>query len=313
VFNGLDPPRGFPLPKPLLRILSGVLSIALALLVVGCTPLGETGPLSGRYTKTIWGPDVASFQHPNGAGIDWRGLRASGARFAFVKLSEGATYVNPYGAADYRNARAAGLYVGAYHFARPRLPLTTAVTDARRFAAQVGNVRQAGYLPPVLDIEATGGLSAASVTSWTRSFLTTLSAATGRTPMIYTGGWFWRGYMGNPTGFSGYPLWAAQYTQSASSPDLFGDWTYSTFWQYTASARAVGINGAVDSSWFHGSRSQLDSLAFVAGASAASPAPSSASAQTSPPAGLSTGSDGTTGGRMAQDPHVLGGGAPSSR
>src|SRR4051794_22346919 len=200
--------------KPPRRALSIAIGLVLAAVAVACTPLGETGPLSGAYAKTIGGPDVASFQHPNNAGINWAAVCASGARFAFVKLSEGSTYTNPFGAADYRNARAAGLYVAGYHFARPKLPLSTAATDARRFAAQVGNVRQPGFMPPVLDIEVTGGLSAANITSWTRTFLTTLSAAVGRTPIIYTGGWFWRGYMGNPSGFSQYPLWAAQYNPS---------------------------------------------------------------------------------------------------
>lgn len=285
------------------RALFSLAGIALALLVVACTPLGTTGPLSGPYAKTIWGPDVSSWQHPNGASINWGAVRASGARFAFVKLSEGPSYVNPFGAADYRNARAAGLYVGGYHFARPRLPLSTAGTDARRFAAQVGNVRQAGFLPPVLDIEATGGLSAADVTSWTRTFLTALQAATQRTPMIYTGGWFWKGYMGNPSGFSQYPLWAAQYTPSATSPNLFGDWTYSTFWQYTSTASSPGISGQIDASWFHGSQSQLNSLAFVSGSSSAQ---ANMAIRTTPPAGSSSGQDGVTGRRMAQDPKVIG-------
>ena len=38
-------------------------------------------------------------------------------------------------------ARAAGLYVTGYHFARPRLPLTTAASDARTFASMMGNVK----------------------------------------------------------------------------------------------------------------------------------------------------------------------------
>jgi lysozyme len=285
--------------------MSVAIGLVLAAVTVACTPLGETGPLSGAYAKTIGGPDVASFQHPNNAGINWAAVRASGARFAFVKLSEGSTYTNPFGAADYRNARAAGLYVAGYHFGRPKLPLSTAATDAKRFAAQVGNVRQPGFMPPVLDIEVTGGLSAANITAWTRTFLTTLSAAVGRTPIIYTGGWFWRGYMGNPAGFSQYPLWAAQYNPSASGPNLFGDWKYSTFWQYTDAARFSGISGSVDASWFHGTQAQLDSLAWVSAPAAPAAAPNLRSAPLSPPEIGATNPNGRTGLRMAQDSRVI--------
>jgi lysozyme len=292
--------------KRLARVLLGTITIVCV--AVGCAPLGTTGPLSGAYVKNIWGVDVSSYQHPGGAGINWVAVRNQGAKFAFVKVSEGGSYVNPWGLSDIRAARAAGLYVGAYHFGRPRLPLSTAASDARRFAAEIGNVRQAGYLPPVLDLEVTGGLSAANITAWARSFLATLQAATGRTPIVYSGGWFWRGYMGNPGGFAAYPLWAAQYTPKSIGPALFGSWSYSTFWQYTDAGLVSGIRGRVDASWFHGNQAQLNSLALAGLASAAT---------VSPFALLQTGVGGaspgaavngptTTGSQMAQYPATVG-------
>jgi GH25 family lysozyme M1 (1,4-beta-N-acetylmuramidase) len=245
-----------------------VAGVSLGAVAAGCTPapasnLGSTGVLSGAYAKNVFGIDVASYQHPNGAAINWASVRASGAAFAFVKMSEGASYTNPYAASDLNGARAAGLRASAYHFARPRAPLSTAAADATRFAGQVGNVKSPGALPPVLDIEATAGLSAADTTAWVRSFLSTLEARTGRTPMIYTGGWFWKGYMGNPSGFSRYPIWISHYNTAITSPSMFGDWTYSTFWQYTDAAHVGGIGGAVDGNYFHGSRAILDQFAYV--------------------------------------------------
>ncbi len=268
-----------PLRSGSIRRRSAVLAagLGLALVASGCTPpaasnLGTTGPLTGPYAKNVFGVDVASYQHPNGAAINWNSVKASGAAFAFVKMSEGTSYVNPYGKGDLAGARAAGLRASAYHFARPRLPLSTATSDAQRFAAQVGNVKTAGALPPVLDIEANGGLSAANVTAWTKTFLTALEQATGRVPMIYSGPWFWNGYMGNPSGFSRYPVWIADYNPGATGPNLFGDFGYSTVWQYTDGARVSGINGAVDGNYFHGSRTQLDTFAWI-GAPAAQVAP----------------------------------------
>ncbi|MDQ1672399.1 MAG: lysozyme [Frankiaceae bacterium] len=254
-----------------------VAGVSLGAVAAGCTPappsnLGTTGALSGAYAKNVFGIDVASYQHPNGAPINWASVRAGGAAFAFVKMSEGDSYTNVYAAKDLNGARAAGLRASAYHFARPRLPLSTATSDAQRFAAQVGNVKTAGSLPPVLDIEVNGGLNAADTTTWTRTFLNALEARTGRTPMIYTGGWFWKGYMGNPTGFSRYPIWISHYNSSITSPSLFGDWSYSTFWQYTDAARVSGISGGVDGNYFHGSRAVLDQFAYV-GRGTTPPAP----------------------------------------
>ncbi len=299
--------------KILVRFLMVAVASAIGLVATSCSPLGTTGPMSGPYAKTIWGPDVSNYQHPFGAPIKWTSVRAQGARFAFVKMSESNSYVNPYARSDIQGALAAGLYVGIYHFARPRLPLSTAVSDAKLFASQIGNVRVAGYLPPVLDIETTGGLSAAHVTAWTRSFLTTLQTATGRPPMIYSGSWFWRGYMGNPKGFSQYPVWIADYAPSHIGPTLFGDFGYSSFWQYSDSAKVSGIADAVDSSWFHGSLTQLSQLAYVPTTSSTS---STSTAQAHPllqqtltqqaSPGSTASSSGTTGAKMAQNPATVG-------
>ena len=289
------------------RLLCVAAAVAASLVASACGPLGSTGPISGPYAKTIWGPDVSNYQHPNGAAINWRAVRMQGARFAFVKMSEGSTYVNPYARTDIPAALAAGLYVGAYHFARPRLPLTTAASDARLFASQLGNQKVVGVLPPILDIETNGGLTAANVTAWTKSFLTTLQGAIGRTPMVYSGSWFWRGYMGNPSGFAQYPVWIADYEPANTGPTLFGDWSYSSFWQYTDAAKVSGITGGVDASWFHGTLTQLQQLAWVPTTSTAQ-TPARALDTLIQPAspGSTAGSHDTTGAKMAQDPTTVG-------
>ena len=201
-----------------------------------------------------WGPDVSGWNHPAGAAINWSRVRASGASFAFIKASEGTSYASPYFRSDANAARAQGMYAAGYHFARPRLPISTAVTEANYFAARLGDVRGAGWLPPVLDLEVTGGLNATNLTAWTRAFLETVEQRTGRTPAIYTGYWFWRGYLNNPTGFARYPLWYAAWNSGSSPGSMFGDWSRSTFWQYTDHASIPGIIGNADNNYFHGSR-----------------------------------------------------------
>src|ERR1700712_1963808 len=257
--------RFFPMRRVSTRLLVGTAVMAVAAVATACSPLGTTGAMSGPYAHTIWGPDVSSYQHPGGVGINWNSVRAQGARFAFVKVSGGRPYKTSYAANDIGAARAAGLYVTGYHFARPRLPLSTATSDAREFAALMGNVQVAGTLPPVLDMETTGGLSAKNATAWMKAFLTALQSATGRTPMIYSGAWFWKGYLANPSGFSQYPIWDAAYV-GGIGPNLFGDFQYSTFWQYTDSAKINGIKGGVDNSYFHRSPQHLISLALIGNA-----------------------------------------------
>src|ERR1700712_5786291 len=106
----------FSLPRiPRLRARRGaalaVAGLGLAVVAAGCTPpsssLGATGTLSGPYAKNVFGVDVSSYQHPNGAGINWGSVKASGPAFAFVKMSEGSSYTNPYGHNDLAGARAA--------------------------------------------------------------------------------------------------------------------------------------------------------------------------------------------------------------
>src|SRR5215475_3414013 len=55
----------------------------------------------------LTGPDVSSWNHPNGAPISWGQVAAAGNSFAFVKATEGPTtvggsfYTNPYFAGDF--------------------------------------------------------------------------------------------------------------------------------------------------------------------------------------------------------------------
>lgn len=204
----------------------------------------------------ITGPDVASWQHPNGAPIDWQRVRNSGQRYVFVKATEGTTYTNPYFAGDWSGSRAAGLYRGAYHFARPYTTPGSAAAQAQAFAKVIGDQKQIGTLPPVLDIEQTGGLSQTELVEWIRQFLVEAENLTGRKPMIYTYPNFWANATGNSDAFTDYPLWIAHYNVSA--PNI-GPWSRHAFWQYTASATVDGIasTGNTDLNRFNGSGTDL--------------------------------------------------------
>lgn len=62
------------------------------------------------------GIDVSSNQHPAGRSIDWHEVADAGYAFCIVKATQGLAYRNPWLERDLDDARAAGLFVGAYHF-----------------------------------------------------------------------------------------------------------------------------------------------------------------------------------------------------
>ncbi|WP_394840449.1 GH25 family lysozyme [Pendulispora rubella] len=61
------------------------------------------------------GCDVSSHQ----GNVDWASAANAGAKFSYIKATEGTSYKNPYFARQYQECRDAGLICGAYHFALP--------------------------------------------------------------------------------------------------------------------------------------------------------------------------------------------------
>ena len=226
---------------------------ALALALAGVASAGSDTQLDG--------PDVAHYQHPHGAAIDWQRVADSGASFAFVKATESTSYTNPYFADDYAAAQRAGLARSAYHYARPKTDLTTARDQADFFVRTAGRADQNGDLPLTLDIEESGGLAPQRLVAWTHAFVDEVTALTSRPVLIYTYPYFWQHAMGNTTDFADLPLWIASYKSGGPKEPLPGGWSRWTFWQYTANGRIAGIPAAVDRSKFAGTAEDLRALA----------------------------------------------------
>jgi GH25 family lysozyme M1 (1,4-beta-N-acetylmuramidase) len=218
----------------------------------------------------VTGPDVSGWQHAPGTTVDWSAVKAGGHDFTFVKATEGGTFTNAYFAGDWQAVSAAGLYRGAYHYARPSAAAGSAAAQASYFATVIGNQSLPMTLPPTLDMEESGGLSPAALVAWTRTFLTTLQSLTGRTPIIYTYPYFWRTAMAGSTSFTSYPLWIASYGTAA--PPTLG-WPRWTFWQYSSTSTVRGIPGAgaIDVNRFNGDMSSLATLALSSAAPGGEP------------------------------------------
>jgi GH25 family lysozyme M1 (1,4-beta-N-acetylmuramidase) len=201
-------------------------------------------------TGILEGIDVSHWQNT----ITWPSVAAAGKRFAIIKASESTTYVDPTYATNRAGAQAAGLWTGAYHFARPDATAGDALAEADHFAATITLGR--GDLIPALDLEQAGGLSVAALQAWVTTWLGEVTKKVGIRPMIYTSPNFWKTYMGDSRALAdaGYKtLWIAHWGVSAPTVPA-SNWGGHgwTFWQYSNCGTVPGIGGCVDLDRYNG-------------------------------------------------------------
>ncbi len=161
----------------------------------------DVTPVRAARPAGLPGLDVSSWQ----GNVDWATVAANGARFAYVKATEGTSYVNPYFTQQYGGAYDVGLVRGAYHFGLP--DRSTGAAQAQWFAAHGGAWSADGQtLPGALDIEYNPygatcyGLSQSAMVAWLTSFVTQYQALTTRWPVIYTTTNWWQTCTGNYAG-----------------------------------------------------------------------------------------------------------------
>lgn len=179
--------------------------------------------------------------------IDWPAVAQAGITFAFVKATDGETYVDPNFAANWAGAAAAGLLRGAYHFFRAE---DSPQSQVDLFWTTVGGTGELGL---VVDVEKTMGVSNATLIANLTQFLDELQKASGRQPLIYTYPSFWKAL--GTTAFGAYPLWVAEYEVAA--PTIPSGWSSWRYWQSSQSGTVPGITGNVDLDVFNGTAAAL--------------------------------------------------------
>jgi GH25 family lysozyme M1 (1,4-beta-N-acetylmuramidase) len=184
----------------------------------------------------LWGIDISNHQ-PTANLVS---AKASGCSFAYIKATEGLTYTDPYYSSFRAKAKSAGLPSGAYHFAHPQAG-RTGTDEARKFLSV--HKQAIGDLPPALDLEDTQ-LSPAATAAFALEWLTAVEHATGVTPLVYTGSWFWVPKVYPSSAFSRYPLWLSAYQSTA--PRAPAPWKAWSIWQNSSSAQVAGIPGNCD-------------------------------------------------------------------
>jgi GH25 family lysozyme M1 (1,4-beta-N-acetylmuramidase) len=201
------------------------------------------------------GIDVSNW---NGT-INWTKVAHAGYRFAVAKATEGTTFEDGTYVANRTASEAAGVVFGAYDFARPSgstvaAATASAVAQADYFLAFA--TPQPGELPPALDLEATGNLSAHLLNAWTVAWAQEVYARLGVHPFVYSSPAFWHEYLADSTAVAaaGTPLWIAHWT-SASQPWVpANNWNGDgwTFWQWTDCASVPGVAHCADGDRMNG-------------------------------------------------------------
>ena len=201
-----------------------------------------------------WGVDTSN----NNGTVSWPKVRRAGASFACVKASEGQDYIDPtFNRAQLRRITKAHLVPCVYHFLRPR-PGRVGAKEAAWFTQVVGQAGYGkGFLPPVLDVEATE-LSPAATCRYVGSFLRLVRKNLGVKAIVYTYPSFAHENFAGCSWLGNYRLWIAHY--GVSHPDVPSPWSKQLMWQYTSSGRVAGVTGAVDVDRLLGGKVQLAKL-----------------------------------------------------
>ncbi|MBQ1445121.1 MAG: hypothetical protein IIZ13_14875 [Renibacterium sp.] len=234
-------------------------------------PQAVTGSTSFVPGWGILGLDVSAWQakvNPNGSrtdNVNWQAEWNQGARFAYVKATEGTSYKSDTFGQQYGSAAAVGMIRGAYHFALPSV--SSGTQQANFFAANGGGWSADGItLPPLLDIEynpyASLGdtcynMAGTQMVNWIKEFSNRMMTLTGRYPVIYTTTDWWTRCTGNAAGFGNQALHVAAYN-SVGPGTLPASWNQYSFWQYSDKGPTAG-----DSNIWNGDLAALKRFATV--------------------------------------------------
>ncbi|OIK08740.1 hypothetical protein BIV60_25550 [Bacillus sp. MUM 116] len=221
--------------------------LLISVLLTSHSAAWASGVMPPATSANLKGIDVSHWQ----GTIDWNQVKNSGIAFVYAKASESTTYTDSMFLTNVKGARAAGLPIGAYHYARPSSPYTSddAKAEAQYFVNVMknGGMGDFGDIMPVLDLEqpaSTGTLTSVEIASWARVFADTVKSLTNRQVMVYTGAWFVQQYNDFGGKLSDLPVWIARY--GITQPPVVGGWTQWTAWQYSDKGTVPGISGNVD-------------------------------------------------------------------
>ncbi|MBT2647005.1 LysM peptidoglycan-binding domain-containing protein [Bacillus sp. ISL-34] len=179
----------------------------------------------------IKGIDVSHWQ----GAINWEEVAKAGVKFVFIKATEGTSYTKlSYFKENAPQALAAGLKVGAYHYAK-FATVAEAKAEAAYFLNSISSI--ALNYPVVLDLEENKKKAKKKMlTDAAIAFLDAIEEA-GYTAMLYSGKYFLENTL-DESRLTKYALWIARYNSTLGrSTDI---------WQHSDSGKVSGISTKVD-------------------------------------------------------------------
>ncbi len=215
--------------------------VAIVALAYWLVDTGRWTPAQPDRTRyPILGVDVSRHQGP----IDWPALAASGVGFAYIRATEGGDWTDPQFARNWREARAAGIPRGAYHF----------FTFCRAPEEQAAHVlqtvpREREALPLAVDVEYGGNCtdygSEDAVRQRLDRFLQILTDSLGTAPVLYAVSGSYPDFVEGQHPRS--PVWIRNLVVNPSL-ESGREWA---IWQWSKAGRLPGIDGPVDLNVFH--------------------------------------------------------------
>ncbi len=211
--------------------------------------------------QSVYGIDVSHYQ----GTIDWNQVANDGKVFAWCKATESTGFTDSEFLNNVTNGMAAGVVMGAYHFAHP--DANSATDEANYFLSVAGDYIGDGFLPPVLDLEDRSGvnldevMTSTELTDWVIEWMQTVEAQTGVKPIIYTNANY-ANYLNSSV--TEYGLWIADPDGDPSDPPSnIGVWNTWLFKQYDWYGTVSGINTTeVDLDVFNGTIEDFNNLIY---------------------------------------------------
>ena len=192
-----------------------------------------------RHSFGKRGIDVSHYQNR----INWDAVAEDkDVNYVYIKVTENAGLVDKMFQTNLREARRVGIPVGCYHFFSPT---ASPMAQLKNLTAAVPHLKQHDLIP-MIDVEVKGKKTTPEdLRRRLKQFLKGVEDYYGVKPLIYTGQNFYNKYLSGH--FDDYMFMIAKYSEGI--PELNGSPKF-VLWQFSASGRVKGINGAVDQSCF---------------------------------------------------------------
>ncbi len=233
-----------------MKFVRNILLLVLSVFLLSACDAEERVEKKVKKEFTVKGVDVSSYQ----GNIEWEELAENDISFAFIKATEGSSYIDKRFDKNIKGIQKTDLAVGAYHFMSFD---SDGKSQAENFISKVdpGMID----LPPVIDLELYGKYTEnppefSRVEEILGDLIFELTEKYGKKPIIYTNRHAYLLYIVGV--FDEYDIWMCDLTDE---PELYGetDWT---FWQYSHTGKLSGYSGGeehIDLNVFCGSEKEF--------------------------------------------------------